>query len=74
MVIGIIVVAAEEGIEDALHTLGMFINELGVEEDKRFVVRGYADKLGEAKQNLPLVKVAQELGQRMARNLKEQNT
>jgi len=72
-VIGIIIVAAEEGIEDALHTLGMFVNELGVAEDRRFIVSGYADKLGEAKQNLHLVQAAQKLGQRMAKILKEQN-
>ncbi|UCG54306.1 MAG: flavodoxin family protein [Dehalococcoidia bacterium] len=73
-VVGIIIIAAEEGIEDTLHTLGMFVNELGVEEDRRFVVSGYADKLGEAKQNLSLVQAAQELGQRMARVLKDLNT
>ena len=72
-VVGIIVVAGEEGIEDTLHTLGKFANELGVEEDKRFVVSGYADKLGEVQQNLPLVKAAQELGRHMAQTLKEQS-
>jgi multimeric flavodoxin WrbA len=71
-VVGIIIVAAEAGSEDALHTLGMFVNELGIEEDKRFVVSGYADKLGEAKQNLHLVEAAQKLGQRMAKIVREQ--
>ncbi len=70
--VGIIIVAAEKGIQDALHTLGMFVNELGVSEDRRIVVSGYADKLDEVKQNLALVKSGQKLGQRMAQILKEQ--
>ncbi len=69
--VGIIVVADEIGIEDTLHTLKQFINELDAKEDRIFVVSGYATKLGDAKKNLPLMEEARNLGRQMAESLKE---
>ena len=70
-VVGIIVVAGSEGIEDTLHTLRQFIDEtFEVNEDKIFTVCGYADRLGEGKDNLPLVEEARKLGRQMAASLK----
>ena len=69
--VGIIVVADEIGIEDTLHTLRQFTNELDAKEDRIFVVSGYATKLGDAKKNLPLMEEARNLGRQMAENLKE---
>ena len=69
--VGIIVVADEIGIEDTLHTLRQFINELDAKEDRIFVVSGYATKLGDVKKNLPLMEEARNLGRQMAENLKE---
>ena len=69
--VGIIVVADEIGIEDTLHTLRQFTNELDAKEDRIFVVSGYATKLGDAKKNLPLMEEARNLGRQMAESLKE---
>jgi len=70
--VGVIVVAEAEGIEDTLHTLKQFINELfNVEEDRIFIACGYADRPGEAKNNIPLVEEARKLGRQMVQNLKE---
>ena len=68
---GIIMAAGEIGIEDTLHTLRHFTDELNVREDRVFVVSGYATKLGDAEKNLPLVKEARNLGRQMAESLKE---
>ena len=70
-VVGIIVVAGSEGVEDTLHTLRQFIGEtFKVDEDKIFTVWGYADRLGEVKDKLPLVEEARKLGQQMVASLK----
>jgi multimeric flavodoxin WrbA len=70
-VVGIIVVAGSEGVEDTLHTLRQFIGEtFKVDEDKIFTVWGYADRLGEVKDNLPLLEEARKLGQQMVASLK----
>ena len=70
--VGVIVVAEMEGIEDALHTLKQFIGDLfDVEEDRVFIVCGYAHKPGDAKNNLPLVEEARKLGRQMVESLKE---
>ncbi len=72
--VGIIVVAEVEGIEDTLHTLKLFINEsFDVEEDRVFIACGYANKPGEAKDNLPLVEEARKLGRQMVVSLEEEN-
>ena len=69
--VGIIVVADCEGIEDTLHTLRQFVNEsFKVEKDKIFVISGYANLLGEVKNNLPLVEKARKLGRQMVESLK----
>ena len=70
-VVGIIIVAEQEGIEDTLHTLKQFSDEFGVREDRTFIVSGYAGKLGDAKNNSSLVAEARELGRQMAQSLKE---
>jgi len=69
--VGIIVVAEQIGIEDTLHTLRQFADELGASEDRIFVVSGYANELGDAKKNLLLVEEARKLGRQMAESLKE---
>ncbi|GAI04895.1 unnamed protein product [marine sediment metagenome] len=70
--VGIIVVAEVEGIEDTLYTLKLFINEsFDVGEDRIFIACGYANKPGEAKDNLPLVEEARKLGRQMVETLKE---
>ena len=67
---GIIIVAEQEGIEDTLHTLKQFADELNVKRDRMFIVSGYANKPGDAKKNFPLVEEAQKLGRQMAEILK----
>ena len=70
--VGIIVVAGSEGIEDALHTLKQFVDErFNVDEDRRFIVAGYADRLGEARDNPSLVAEARKLGRLMVEAWKE---
>jgi len=70
--VGIIVVAETVGIEDTLYTLRLFINEsFDVGEDRIFFACGYANKPGEAKNNLPLVEEARKLGRQMVESLKE---
>ena len=67
---GILIVAEVEGIEDTLHTMNQFVDEsFNVEKDRRFIVTGYASKLGDAKQNLPLVEEARKLGRDMVASL-----
>ena len=71
-VVGIIVVAEVEAIEDTLHTLKQFIDwSFDVAEDRIFIACGYAHKLGEAENNLPLVEEARKLGRQMVASLKE---
>jgi multimeric flavodoxin WrbA len=73
--VGLIVVAATEGIDDTLHTLNQFVDWFfDIKTSRKYIVSGYADRAGEVKQNLSVVRAAQELGQRMARTLKEQST
>lgn len=69
--VGIIVVAEQIGIEDTLHTLRQFTDEFNVNENRIFTVSGYANKLGEARSNLPLVEEARKLGRQMVASLKE---
>ena len=71
-VVGIIIVAEVEGIEDTVHTLKRFINEsFSVRKDRILEVHGYASRLGDAKNNPLLVEQARELGRRMVESLKE---
>ena len=69
--VGIIIVAEQMGIEDTLHTLRQFTDEFDAEEDRIFIVSGYANRLGDAENNLPLVEAARKLGRQMAAILKE---
>jgi len=68
--VGIIIVAEQMGIEDTLHTLRQFTDELDAKEDRIFIVSGYANKLGDAKNNLPLVEASRKLGRQMVESLK----
>ncbi len=68
---GIIIVANQAGIEDTLHTLRQFTDEFNVNENTIFIVTGYANKTGEVRNNLSLVKGARKLGRQMVENLKE---
>ena len=70
--VGIIVVAEIEGIEDTLHTLNQFVDWcFDIEKGKKFIVSGYANKLGEVKNNLTLIAEAKQLGRQMVESLKE---
>ena len=70
-VVGIIVVAEMEGIEDTLYTLRQFVDwSFNVKEDKRFIVCGYASRIGDAQNNLLLIEEARKLGKQMAESLK----
>ena len=67
---GIIVVAASEGIEETVHTLKQFIGEsFDVNGDKLLIVSGYATKPREVKDNPELVEEAQGLGRQIMDNL-----
>jgi len=70
-VAGIIIVAEKEGIEDTLHTLKQLIDEFSIEENRIFITCGYANRIGEVKNNLPLVEEARKLGRQMVESLKE---
>ncbi len=71
-VVGIIVVAEMEAIEDTLYTLKQFINwSFDVKEDRIFIASGYALRPGEVKNNLPLVEEARKVGRQMVESLKE---
>jgi len=70
-VVGIVVVAEIEGIEDTLHTLRQFVGEsFVIEDDRLFIVRGYASRPGEAKRNAELMREARNLGRQMVESLK----
>jgi len=68
--VGIIIVAEQMGIEDTLHTLRQFTDELDAKKDRIFIVSGYANLLGEVKNNRPLVEEARTLGRQMVASLK----
>ena len=68
--VGIIVVAQSEGIEDTVHTLKRYINEVfKVPEDRVLELHGYAFRLGEANNNPQLVERAREFGRKMVESL-----
>ena len=70
-VVGMIVVAEAEGIEDTVHTLKRFINEsFNVAKDRILEVHGYASRLGDVRNNAPLLRQARELGKQMVESLK----
>ena len=68
--VGIIVVADSIGIEDTVHTMKRYINDIfEVSEDRVLELNGYAFRLGEAKNNPQLVEQARELGRQMVESL-----
>jgi multimeric flavodoxin WrbA len=68
--VGIIVVAQSEGIEDTVHTMKRYINEVfKVLEDRAIELHGYAFSLGEAKNKSQLVERAREFGRKMVKSL-----
>jgi multimeric flavodoxin WrbA len=68
--VGIIVVADSIGIEDTVHTMKRYINDIfEVSEDRVLELNGYAFRLGEAKNNPHLVEQARELGRQMVESL-----
>jgi len=70
--VGLIVVANTEGIEDTLHTLNQFVDwSFDIRKDRKFIVYGYADKLGEAYNKPNLVEEAKHLGKQMVASLKD---
>jgi multimeric flavodoxin WrbA len=73
-VVGIIVIAGGDGIEDTLHTLRQFIDELNVKESDVFILSGYATNMGDAGKNLHLLEEARNLGRQMVECLKRQYT
>ena len=64
-VIGIIIVAGSEGIDDTLHTLRQFTDEFNVENSRIFTVCGNASRIGDAENNQTLLEEARKLGQQM---------
>ncbi len=68
--VGLVVVAEQIGIEDTLHTLRQFADELEVSEQGIFTVTGYAQKVGDAAKDSRLAEEAREMGRRMAQYLK----
>ena len=70
--VGIIVVAEIEAIEDTLHTLNQFVNWcFNIKTSSKFIVSGYAHKVGDVKNNLTLVEEVRQLGKNIAESLKE---
>ncbi|MFC1847098.1 flavodoxin family protein, partial [Chloroflexota bacterium] len=70
--VGLIVAATMEGIDDTLHTLNHFIDwRFDIKTGRRLIVSGYADKVGEAENNLTLVEEAKQLGSHMVESIKE---
>ncbi len=67
---GIIVVAEESGLEDTVRTLNLFLREMKVPEDKRFVVSGLALKPDDARYNPALTEAARRLGRQLAESIK----
>ena len=70
--VGIIVVAEMEGIEDTLHTLNQFVDfSFSIKKGRKFIVSGYAHKLGEVRNNSALVEKARQLGRQMVTSWQE---
>lgn len=67
---GVIVVGEQMGLEDTIHTLKQFIDELNVDVNRIFFASGYANKPGEVRDNLYLIEDARTLGRRMVKCLK----
>jgi len=68
--IGLIVVGESVGLEDALHTLRLYVGStFGVGDDRILTACGYAARAGEVKDNLYLVEETRKLGQSMAEQL-----
>ena len=72
-VVGIIIVAEKEGIEDTLHTLKQFTDEFDIGEGRIFITCGYAHRIGDARKNSHLVEEAKKLGKQMVESLKSES-
>lgn len=71
LVVGIIVVAEMEAIDDTLHTLNQVVDWcFNLKEGGKFIVSGYAHTEGEVKEKDHLVEQARQLGRDMANSLK----
>jgi len=68
-VIGLIVVAESSGIEDALHTLGQYVDETFVKKEV-FTVSGYAGRCGDAVSDIKLTRDASNLGRQIVEALR----
>lgn len=69
-VIGIIVVAEEEGLEDTVNAVKRFVSlSFDVSNENVLIVQGYAKKLGDVKENNAVLRQAQELGRQMFKKL-----
>ena len=71
-VVGLVVVAGGDGVEDALHTLKRFVGtSFNIDQDMIFSVTGNASSPGEVKDNHILVEEASGLGKKMVESLKK---
>jgi len=69
-VVGLIVVAEMEAIDDTLHTLNQFVDWcFDIKEGGKFTVSGYANTAGEVEGKPDLVEQARHLGRQMAESL-----
>ena len=67
--VGIIVVAGQIGIEDTLHTLGQFVDELDVNSDDIFILTARANRIGDVEKNFQLLEEARNLGKKIMEHL-----
>lgn len=69
-VVGLVVIAGGEGVEDALHTLKLFVDaSFNVSPNKIFSITGYASDPGEIKDKQDVIKGVRELGRKMVQSL-----
>jgi hypothetical protein len=74
-VVGIMVVAEMEAIEDTLHTLNQFVDWcFDIKAGRKFIVSGYAHTAGEVIDKIDLIEQAKQLGRNMAKGLLESNS
>jgi len=70
--VGLIVVATTEGIDDTLHTLNQCVDWwFDIKTHGKHIVSGYAEEVGDVKNNLTLVEEARQLGSHMVESVTE---
>ena len=70
--VGLIVVATTEGIEDTLNTLNQCVDWwFDIKTHGKHIVSGYAEEVGDVRNNLTLVEEARQLGSHMVESLVE---